>query len=189
MRAQRISTDTDVRIIDTGSLVLFLLLSDEARRWVQEHAGDDAQFLGVGLAAEPGYAAALAAGMTSDGLVVEPDRYRPHETSTNRDEDTGTAEIDPVVAVLTTSRHLSTSDRYDLGWLFTCWVWESGFADWDRGVRVLARTLRGLERTGLIERRTIRRSGQPTNHGFVLTVEGRKAVEVLSGHWIEEDQR
>ena len=52
--------------------------------------------------------------MTSDGLVVEPDRYRPQESSISRDENTGTAEIDPVDAVLTTPRQSSTSDPSDL---------------------------------------------------------------------------
>ena len=77
-------------------------------------------------------------------------------------------------------------DSYDLGWLFLCWAWEAGYRDWAQGVRALARALRGLERTGLIERRTIRRAGRPTHHGFVLTDEGREAVTALSGEWIKE---
>jgi hypothetical protein len=68
-------------------------------------------------------------------------------------------------------------------------VWESGFRDWNHAVRALARTFRVLERTGPIERGTVRRSGAPTHHGFVLTDEGRQAMIALSGDWIKEDQR
>jgi hypothetical protein len=77
-------------------------------------------------------------------------------------------------------------DPYDLEWLFVCFAWEAGYRDWTQGVRALARALRGLERTGLIERRTIRRAGRPTHHGFVLTEDGREAVTALSGAWIKE---
>ena len=68
------------------------------------------------------------------------------------------------------------------------WAWEAGHRNWNDAVRTLARTLRGLERIGLIERRTIRRPGAPTHHGFVLTDEGREAVSALSGDWIEEGE-
>ena len=77
--------------------------------------------------------------------------------------------------------------RYDLAWLFTCWAWEAGVRDWPTALRVLARALRGLERAGLIERRT-RRSSGGVHHGFVLTREGREAVFALSGDWFEEDR-
>jgi len=80
-------------------------------------------------------------------------------------------------------------DPYDLGWLFLCWAWEAGYRDWTQGVRALAQALRGLERTGLIERRTIRRAGRRTHHGFVLTEDGREAVTALSGAWIKEASR
>jgi DNA-binding PadR family transcriptional regulator len=81
-------------------------------------------------------------------------------------------------------------DRYDVERLFVEWVWNARFrADWDDAVRALARTLRGLEKTRLIERRTIRRTGHPTHHGFVLTDLGREAAKALSGEWIEEGQR
>ncbi len=80
-------------------------------------------------------------------------------------------------------------DSFDLGWLFLCWAWEARFHSWERGLRALARALRGLEENGLIERRRIRRSGRPTHHGFVLTDEGREAVFALSGEWIKEDHR
>jgi len=78
-----------------------------------------------------------------------------------------------------------SGERYDLGWLFLCWAWEAGYRDWDQGVRALARALRGLQRTGLIERRTIKRAGRANHHGFALTDEGREAVAALSGDWIK----
>ena len=78
---------------------------------------------------------------------------------------------------------------YDLSWLFLCWAWESGYRDWTQGVRALARALRGLERTGLIERRSIRSPGRPTHHGFILTEEGRAAVKALSGDWLRTSER
>jgi hypothetical protein len=77
-------------------------------------------------------------------------------------------------------------DPYNLGWLFLCWSGHAGYRDWKDGVRALVRTLRGLERLGFIERRTIRRPGYPTHHGFVITDDGREAVAALSGDWIEE---
>jgi hypothetical protein len=100
----------------------------------------------------------------------------------------GVAADDVVQTVICTPRQSPTNDRYDLGWLFTCWVWESGFCDWNHALRALARTLRGLERISLIERRTVRRAGAPTHHGFVLTDDGHQAVIALSGAWIEEAQ-
>jgi hypothetical protein len=86
-------------------------------------------------------------------------------------------------------RKTPTSDRYDLARLFMEWAWNARFpADWDDAVRVLARTLRGLEASGLIERRTIRRVGHPTHHGFVLTALGHEAVNALSGEWMKGEQ-
>jgi hypothetical protein len=90
-----------------------------------------------------------------------------------------------VEAIITTPGETGTAP-YDLAWLFTCWAWEAGFRDWQTALRVLARVLRGLERSGLVERRAVRRAGQLTHHGFVLTDAGREAVTALSGHWIEE---
>jgi hypothetical protein len=80
-------------------------------------------------------------------------------------------------------------DPYDLSWLFLCWAWEAGYRDWSQGLRVLARTLRGLERMGFIERRTIRCAGHATHHGFTVTDEGREAVTALSGDWIKRSER
>lgn len=60
----------DVRITGGGTVYLFLLLTDQARTWVDEHVSPDRQMLGAGLAVEHRYAAALAAGMQTDGLIV-----------------------------------------------------------------------------------------------------------------------
>jgi len=183
------TTTPDVRIIDDGTVFLFLLLTTEARAWVEAHVSADRQMLGTGLAVEPRYGAALAAGMADDGLVIGHDRPSRADPSRPGD-DLSVADDDEVVtAVITTPRQAPASDPYDLGWLFTCWAWERGFRDWTDAVWTLARTLRGLERTRLIERRTLRRSGKPTHHGFVLTDEGRRAVSALSGDWIEEARR
>jgi hypothetical protein len=81
-------------------------------------------------------------------------------------------------------------ERYDLEQLFLEWAWSAGFpSGWTQAVRSLARSARGLERAGLIERRTIRRVGHPTHHGFVLTDLGREALVALSGDWISEGSR
>ena len=60
----------DVRVVGGGTIFLFLLLSDRARCWVEEHVSPDHQMLGSGLAVEHRYAQALAAGMQEDGLVL-----------------------------------------------------------------------------------------------------------------------
>lgn len=80
-----------------------------------------------------------------------------------------------------------TNDRYAVDQLFTEWAWSARFKDdWDGALRALACTLRGLEGAGLIERRTVRRTGHPTHHGFRLTELGREALDALSGDWIKE---
>ena len=101
-------------------------------------------------------------------------------TDPARDDD---ARVD---AIIVTPRTATASDPYDLEWLFLSWAWDAGYRDWADGVRALARMLRGLERTGLVERRTIRRAGKPTHHGFVPTDSGRRALVALSGEWIPE---
>jgi hypothetical protein len=74
---------------------------------------------------------------------------------------------------------------YRLEQLFLEWALGARFpTDWDGAVRSLALTLRGLQATGLIERRTIRRPDHPTHHGFVLTKLGHEALYALSGEWI-----
>jgi hypothetical protein len=91
---------------------------------------------------------------------------------------------DSVEAIFIGPPRQRTGDPYDLGELFLGWAWGSGYRDWNTAVRVLARALRGLVETGLIERRTIRRISGPTHHGFVLTEDGEKALRALSGDWI-----
>jgi hypothetical protein len=92
-------------------------------------------------------------------------------------------------AVIVTPRTEPSLDRYDLGQLFLEWTWSARFpGGWGASVQVLARTLRGLEQAGLIERRTIRRVGHPTHHGFVLTNLGHEAVNALSGDWMKDGQ-
>jgi hypothetical protein len=78
-----------------------------------------------------------------------------------------------------------TGDPYDLERLFLEWAWSTGIREWQAAVRVLARTLHGLEGAGLIERRTVRRAGRTTHHGLVLTDLGRVALDALSGEWIK----
>jgi hypothetical protein len=86
-----------------------------------------------------------------------------------------------------TAHHLR--DPYDLGWLFLRLSWEARYRHRKDGLRALARALRAFERIGFIERRTIRRPGRPTHHGFIITDEGRDAVGALSGDWIGGQQR
>jgi len=61
----------DVRIVGRGTVYLFLLGTEQAREWVDEHVSSDRQMLGCGLAVEHRYAAALAEGMQRSGLAVE----------------------------------------------------------------------------------------------------------------------
>ena len=61
----------DVRITGGGTIYLFLLITDQAEAWVDEHVTGERQRLGAGLAVEHRYAAALAAGMQEGGLVVD----------------------------------------------------------------------------------------------------------------------
>ena len=69
---QSISTHSaDVRIIGEGSVFLFLLLTDDAREWVDAYVSDDRLMFGGGIAVEHRYAASLAAGIQDAGLVLE----------------------------------------------------------------------------------------------------------------------
>jgi hypothetical protein len=86
--------------------------------------------------------------MADDGLVVAIDERCGVDAPHAGDERVPVREDDDLVeTVITTPRQAPTVEPYDLGWLYTGWAWESGYRDWDRAVRVLARTLRGLERT------------------------------------------
>ena len=66
----------DVGVSGGGSVFLFSLLTVAAREWVEEHVSGDRQFLGNGLAVEGRFAAALAAGMQADGLVIDDGEVR-----------------------------------------------------------------------------------------------------------------
>jgi hypothetical protein len=90
--------------------------------------------------------------------------------------------VDEQVVALLVNRGLTriTAVSHGVERLFLCWPWTGG-------LRALARALRGLERTGQIERRRRRLPGR-VHHGFVLTDFGREAVIALSGDWIEESQ-
>lgn len=61
----------DVRIVGDGSVFLFVLLTDDAREWVDTFVSDDRLMFGGGIAVEHRYAASLAAGMQDAGLVLE----------------------------------------------------------------------------------------------------------------------
>ncbi len=93
-------------------------------------------------------------------------------------------EDDFVEAIFLGPPRQPATDPYNLGQLFLCRAWGTGYRDWNTGVRVLARALRALAEAGLIARRTIRRVSGPTHHGFVLTEDGEKALRALSGDWI-----
>jgi hypothetical protein len=60
----------DVRVVGGETVFLFLLLSDHARCWIEQHVRPDRQHFGIGLAVEHRYAQALAAGMQNDGVVL-----------------------------------------------------------------------------------------------------------------------
>ncbi len=61
----------DVRIIGAGSVFLFVLLTDDARAWVDAYVSEDRLMFGGGIAVEHRYSASLAAGMQDAGLVLE----------------------------------------------------------------------------------------------------------------------
>ena len=60
----------DVYLTGGGTLYLFQLVTPEAHDWVDQNVSEDRQMLGNGLAVEHRFAAALAAGMQEDGLVI-----------------------------------------------------------------------------------------------------------------------
>ena len=66
----------DVCLTGGGTVYLFQLLTPEAHQWVDDHVNSDRQMLGNGLAVEHRYVAALAAGMRTDGLVINTTEVR-----------------------------------------------------------------------------------------------------------------
>lgn len=109
----------------------------------------------------------------SDSKSVKPRRRKSHEVTT---------------AILIGPPRPASGDPYDLEQLFLAWAWGAKFRSWDDAVRVLGRALRGLEETGLIERRTIRRGRGRVHHGFALTADGQEAIEALRGDWIRRSE-
>jgi len=61
----------DVYIAGEGNVFLFRLLTPAAQGWVEQNVSEDRLMVGAGLAVEWRYAAALAAGMQADGLVID----------------------------------------------------------------------------------------------------------------------
>jgi hypothetical protein len=77
------------------------------------------------------------------------------------------------------ARPKTLGDR--LGELFLEWAWATRHRDWERAVRTLARTLKGCEGAGLIERQRLRGEGGETLHLVRLTPLGKVALALLSG--------
>ena len=77
------------------------------------------------------------------------------------------------------ARPKTLGDR--LGELFLEWAWATRHRDWERAMRTLARTLKGLEGAGLIERQRVHGEGGETLHLVRLTALGEFAVALLSG--------
>jgi hypothetical protein len=93
-------------------------------------------------------------------------------------------------AILITGSARGADERHDVEGLFLDWAWNVDFCrDWNGAVRLLARALRGLERAGLIERRTIRRQGHRPHHAIRLTPLGDEALVALRADWIEGGKR
>lgn len=59
----------DIEIVNGGSVVLLVPITDDGRRWCDEYLADAMRF-GMGVAVESGYVAPIIAGMKDDGLVV-----------------------------------------------------------------------------------------------------------------------
>ena len=63
-------TDTDITVIDHGSVVGLWPHSEAASVWIAEHVADDAPWLGPCLMVERRYVEAILRGMADDGLVI-----------------------------------------------------------------------------------------------------------------------
>jgi hypothetical protein len=55
---------------------------------------------------------------------------------------------DFVQAFITTPIRRTAGDPYGFEWLFLSWAWEGRFHNWEKALRSLAKTLRGLDRGG-----------------------------------------
>ena len=65
--------------------------------------------------------------------------------------------------------------------LFLEWAWATRHEEWTQAVRTLARTLKGLEGAGLIERERVRGDDGRALHLLRLTPLGSSALTLLSG--------
>jgi len=80
----------------------------------------------------------------------------------------------------------SGTDRYHrLESIFMVWGWHAGYRSWYAAVRAVARAVRGLEQSGLMERTTTRRLGDRPRRAWTLTDDGRQVAAALTG----EEQR
>lgn len=61
----------DIEIIDDGSIMLFLPLTDVAKEWIKDNVNPESQWFGRGLAVERRHAHDLIRGMQEAGLTVE----------------------------------------------------------------------------------------------------------------------
>jgi hypothetical protein len=77
------------------------------------------------------------------------------------------------------TRPKTLGDR--LGELCLEWAWATGHRDWEAGVRTLARTLKGLDGAGLIERHRVHGDDEQPLHLLRLTPLGQQALALLSG--------
>ena len=60
----------DYQVARSGSMFLFLPQNEAARRHLEDHSGDEAQWFGGGLVVEHRYAGDLAAALQRDGFIV-----------------------------------------------------------------------------------------------------------------------
>jgi hypothetical protein len=60
----------DFTFVDGGSVCLLIPATREARRWLDDNIGEDAIYLGQGLAVERRYAAQILDGIQADGFEV-----------------------------------------------------------------------------------------------------------------------
>jgi hypothetical protein len=67
------SISADFTLTDGGSVCLLTPTTSEARRWLDENIGEDAIYLGRGLAIERRYVHQIIEGIVADGFRVADD--------------------------------------------------------------------------------------------------------------------
>jgi hypothetical protein len=60
----------DFEIVNGGSVSLIIPLTREGRRWLDDSIGEDALYLGQGLAVEARYLGQIVGGILSSGLTI-----------------------------------------------------------------------------------------------------------------------